>query len=298
MMDNSKTRDGFFKLYFANFKTMFLGNLFFSLPLLLAGGVVYGMALLTKQSDNMWFLGLVIPLIYPFFAGITQITKDVVKIHTKPVSAWLSFKKGLKNNAQYFVLYGILIYVTFIISYYSLIFYYKMALMDKIFYVPLFVAVLITLFLLFMTFSLPILTVTMKLELRYYFKNSALMAIGELPMNFYILITTCVLISACFTLSMMTPYPVLGISIMIFSFFLLLPTGISYCSVYRLYPKIEDVFDLTEKEKSKEFPLKPIAVVPTDDDGNPIDLNNNTTSDGYVFVNGMMIKKSQTKNNT
>ncbi|MBQ7522097.1 MAG: hypothetical protein IJU14_04360, partial [Clostridia bacterium] len=193
----------------------------------------------------------------------------------------------------YFILYGILLYLAFIISYYSLIFYYRMAVAEKLFYIPLFVAVIITLFVIFMSFSLPILTVTLNLELRHYFKNAALMAIGELPMNLYVLVTTCMLISACFTVSVMTPYAVTGFIVIGVTLFLVLPTGISYCSVYRLYPKIEDVFALAEREKNQNFPIKPVAVVPTDDDGNPISVDNNSNSDDYVFVNGMMIKKSQ-----
>ncbi len=286
-------KDGFFKLYFLNFKTMFLGNVFFSVPLIICGGIVYGISLFIRQSENLWFLGLIIPLVYPFFSGVTQITKDVVNSRQKSVSAWQSFRKGLKNNYKYFILYGILLYLAFIISYYSLIFYYRMAVAEKLFYIPLFVAVIITLFVIFMSFSLPILTVTLNLELRHYFKNAALMAIGELPMNLYVLVTTCMLISACFTVSVMTPYAVTGFIVIGVTLFLVLPTGISYCSVYRLYPKIEDVFALAEREKNQNFPIKPVAVVPTDDDGNPISVDNNSNSDDYVFVNGMMIKKSQ-----
>ena len=293
MIEKNYQRQGFFKLYFANFKTMFVGNLLFSVPLIVFGAIIYVLALLTHQTKNIWFLGLIIPLVYPFFSGVTQITKDIVRIPSRPVSAVKSFRKGMKNNFLYFLLYGVLLYIAFLISYYSLLFYYKMALTESMFYIPLFVAVLISLFLLFMSFSLPILTVTLKLKLRYYFKNAALMAIGELPMNFYVLITTCVLLSACFTISVLTPYFMTGLFVIGVSLFLILPTGISYCSVYRLYPKIEDVFNLIEQEKNKDFPLRPIAVVPTDDDGNPITVDNTANENGYVFVNGRMIKKSQ-----
>ena len=193
-----------------------------------------------------------------------------------------AYKKGLKNNFRLFLLYGVFIYMAFIVSYYSILLYFKIALQNTIFFVPLFIAVLIALFLLFMSFSLPILTVTFRLELKYYLKNAALMAIGELPMNFYILVTTFVLISGCVTFSFITSNVILGIIVII----------LNINHIYRLYPKIEDLFELN---KENDFPTSPVAVpTPTDDEGNPIMPEiSSDDKDGYVFVNGMMIKKSQ-----
>lgn len=289
-MASKNKKPGFFSLYFSNFKLMLIGNLLFSVPMIISFALVYGIAFLLKQTDNMLIIGLVMVFVYPFFSGITQITKDVVAGGNKNFSALESYKKGLKNNFKPFVAYGIFIYIAFIVSYYSIVLYFKIAMQNTIFFVPLFIAVLIALFLLFVSFSLPILTVTFKLELRYYLKNAALMAIGELPLNFYIAVTSFVLVSACITFSFLTSNFILGIIVIILSVFLILPTGISYCAVYRLYPKIEDLFELNTED---DFPATPVAV-PTDDEGNPIVPEiSSKDKDGYVFVNGMMIKKSQ-----
>lgn len=288
MTDNNKEL-GFFKLYFENFKTMLVGNLLFSVPLLVSIGIIYGLALLLGQSENILFLALAIIPAYPFYSGITQITKDTVRIKgfVRPVEA---FKKGLKNNFKPFALYGVLLYFAFIISYFSISLYIQFATTNWIFYIPLFMTGVVALFLLFISFSIPILTVTLDLKLKHYFKNSALMAMGELPMNFYVLVTTFALLVACVSIPLITGNVILGIIILIIAVFLILPTGISYCSVYRLYPKIEKLFELEEKDESP-FPTMPVAVS-TDDNGIPI-TNNNGNDEGYVFVNGMMIKKSQ-----
>ncbi len=289
-MASKNKKPGFFSLYFSNFKLMLIGNLLFSVPMIISFALVYGIAFLLKQTDNMLIIGLVMVFVYPFFSGITQITKDVVAGGNKNFSALESYKKGLKNNFKPFVAYGIFIYIAFIVSYYSIVLYFKIAMQNTIFFVPLFIAVLIALFLLFVSFSLPILTVTFKLEFKYYLKNAALMAIGELPLNFYIAVTSFVLVSACITFSFLTSNFILGIIVIILSVFLILPTGISYCAVYRLYPKIEDLFELNTED---DFPATPVAV-PTDDEGNPILPEiSSKDKDGYVFVNGMMIKKSQ-----
>ena len=289
-MASKNKKPGFFSLYFSNFKLMLIGNLLFSVPMIISFALVYGMAFLLKQTDNMLIIGLVMVFVYPFFSGITQITKDVVAGGNKNFSALESYKKGLKNNFKPFVAYGIFIYIAFIVSYYSIVLYFKIAMQNTIFFVPLFIAVLIALFLLFMSFSLPILTVTFKLEFKYYLKNAALMAIGELPLNFYIAVTSFVLVSACITFSFLMNNAVLGIAVIILALLLILPTGISYCAVYRLYPKIEDLFELNTED---DFPTTPVTV-PTDDEGNPIVPEiSSKDKDGYVFVNGMMIKKSQ-----
>lgn len=289
-MASKNKKPGFFSLYFSNFKLMLIGNLLFSVPMIISFALVYGIAFLLKQTDNMLIIGLVMVFVYPFFSGITQITKDVVAGGNKNFSALESYKKGLKNNFKPFVAYGIFIYIAFIVSYYSIVLYFKIAMQNTIFFVPLFIAVLIALFLLFVSFSLPILTVTFKLEFKYYLKNAALMAIGELPLNFYIAVTSFVLVSACITFSFLMNNAVLGIAVIILALLLILPTGISYCAVYRLYPKIEDLFELNTED---DFPATPVAV-PTDDEGNPILPEiSSKDKDGYVFVNGMMIKKSQ-----
>ena len=289
-MASKNKKPGFFSLYFSNFKLMLIGNLLFSVPMIISFALVYGMAFLLKQTDNMLIIGLVMVFVYPFFSGITQITKDVVAGGNKNFSALESYKKGLKNNFKPFVVYGIFIYIAFIVSYYSIVLYFKIAMQNTIFFVPLFIAVLIALFLLFVSFSLPILTVTFKLEFKYYLKNAALMAIGELPLNFYIAVTSFVLVSACITFSFLMNNAVLGIAVIILALLLILPTGISYCAVYRLYPKIEDLFELNTED---DFPTTPVTV-PTDDEGNPIVPEiSSKDKDGYVFVNGMMIKKSQ-----
>lgn len=288
-MSTKKERLGFFKLYFKNFKVMLIGNLLFSVPLILSVALIYGLAVLLKQTDNVWFLSLVIILLYPFYSGVTQITKDVVKGGNTPVKPFEAYKKGIKNNIKYFALYGVLIYLCLIISYYSVSLYLKLASQMWIFYIPSFITVVISTFLLFISFSLPILTVTLELKLKHYFKNAALMALGELPMNFYVAITTLVLLSACFSISLLTGNIIAGVAVLLVAVLLILPTGISYCSVYRLYPKMERVFEL-EPQEEQAFPTMPVAV-PTDDEGNPI-LTHNDDGDGYVFVNGKMIKKS------
>lgn len=268
---------------------MLIGNLLFSIPLILSVALIYGLALLFKQTDNVWFLSLVVILLYPFYSGVTQITKDVVKGGKTPVKPLEAYKKGIKNNIKYFALYGVLIYLCLIVSYYSISLYLNLASQMWIFYIPSFITVVISTFLLFISFSLPILTVTLELKLKHYFKNSALMALGELPMNFYVAITTLVLLSACFSISLLTGNIIAGVSVLLVAVLLILPTGISYCSVYRLYPKMERLFEL-EPQDEQNFPTMPVAI-PTDDEGKPV-MTHNDDGEGYVFVNGKMIKKS------
>lgn len=290
-MNTKNQRLGFFKLYFKNFKIMLIGNLLFSVPLIIGVGLIYGLACLFNQTSNVWFLSLAIILVYPFYSGVTQITKDVVKGGKKIVKPFEAYKKGIKNNIKYFALYGVLIYLALIISYYSISLYLSFVSKSWVFFIPSFITVLISIFLLFMSFSLPILTVTLELKLKHYFKNAALMALGELPMNFYVAITSVVLLSGCMSVSVMSGNAIIGIIILLSAVLLILPTGLSYCSVYRLYPRMERLFELEPEEKEHSFPTMPVAA-PTDDEGNPIHTYSDD-EEGYVFVNGRMIKKSQ-----
>lgn len=293
-MITKKERPGFFKLYFKNFKVMLIGNILFSVPLIVAIVLICVLAYAFKQLDNVWFLSLAIVLFFPFYSGVTQITKDVVKGGKKTIKPLQAYKKGIKNNIKYFALYGVLIYLCVVTSYYSVSLYLNLASQSWIFYIPAFVAVLISIFLLFMSFSLPILTVTLELKLKYYFKNAALMALGELPINFYTAITSMALFVACLTIAILSGNVIIGTIILLLEVLLILPTGISYCAVYRLYPKMEKLFELEIQDEEKRFPKMPVAV-PTDDEGNPIHTHNDD-GEGYVFVNGKMIKKSLANN--
>lgn len=290
-MTDTNQKPGFFKLYFKNFKPMLVGNLLFAVPVILAVALIYGIASLINQTNNLWFMALILPLVYPFYSGVTQITKDIVRNTKEKIKPVELYKKGIKNNFWYFALYGVIIYVSLIISYYSIVIYFKLATSSWVFYIPLFVTVLIALFILFMSFSIPILTVTLELKLKHYFKNSALMAFGELPMNFYVAVTSLMLISGCLSVPLYTGDVIIGAVVLSAALVLILPTGISYCAVYRLYPKIDRLFEIESKESEKSFPTMPVAV-PTDDEGNPI-RKNSDDDESYVFVNGMMIKKSQ-----
>ncbi|MEE0857964.1 MAG: hypothetical protein U0M12_00610 [Acutalibacteraceae bacterium] len=290
-MTDTNQRPGFFKLYFKNFKPMLVGNLLFAVPAILAVALIYCIAKLINQTTNLWLMALVIPLVYPFYSGVTQITKDIVRNSKEKIKPVELYKKGVKNNFWYFALYGIILYVSLIISYYSIVIYFKLATSSWIFYIPLFVTILIALFILFMSFSIPILTVTLELKLKHYFKNSVLMAFGELPMNFYVAVTSMVLISGCLSVPLYTGDVRIGIIVLLIALVLILPTGISYCSVYRLYPKMERLFEIEPKDEEKSFPTMPVAV-PTDDEGNPIHKISDDDEE-YIFVNGKMIKKSQ-----
>lgn len=296
-MSTKKEQLGFFKLYFKNFKVMLVGNLLFSIPLVLSIALIYGLALLFNQTDNLWFLSLVIILIYPFYSGVTQITKDVVKGGKAPVEPVKAFKKGIKNNIKYFALYGILMYVCLIVSYYSISLYLKLSENSIIFFIPSFLTVMISVFLLFMSFSLPLLTVTIELKLKHYFKNAALMALGELFKNIYVSVTTIALLTGCISISLLMGNAIAGIIFLLLAVVLILPTGISYLAVYRLYPRMEKLFELEPPQDEKEehtFPTMPVAT-PTDDEGNPIRTHSDD-GEGYVFVNGRMIKKSLANN--
>ena len=94
-MASKNKKTGFFSLYFKNFRLMLIGNLLFSVPMVISIALVYGIAFLLGQTDNMLIIGLVTIPVYPFFSGVTQITKDIVAENGKNISAFEAYKKGL-----------------------------------------------------------------------------------------------------------------------------------------------------------------------------------------------------------
>lgn len=282
-------------VFFGNFGTIILTNLIFAVPIAVSFGIL--LAFYFTIGISIPILLLPIVLCFPFFAGVTLVTRDLTK--GKKVNVWQTFLKGVKDNFKSFIIHGILIYLATMISYFSLIFYYQAAVtLNAYLYFMFGIALLLTIFIAMASLYVPVISVTLDLKNRYVYKNSALMALGELPINLLTLLCVGVFGLIIFSISFLTPNYIVGIVVIAILAVILGPSGISLIINLNVFPKVEKMLIADNKDKEtvkddsyKEEETKEEQVIPKE-----VVEQASKSDDEYIFYNGKMIKRSQIKN--
>ena len=180
---NAVALTGFFSSLFHNLPRLLLTNVLFALPFAVIFGIFFLINTLTGINSMFIYFLTIIPL-FPFYAGVTQVTSHMVR-GEENVDVFSNFIGGIKENLLRFLIHGVMMYAAVFISYYSIVLYLGLGLKNGMFYVPLVICILIAIFFLFMFFYVPPMTVTFDIKMKDIYKNSALMTIGELKHNLF-----------------------------------------------------------------------------------------------------------------
>lgn len=286
-----------FTCLFKRYPTLLMANLLFAVVLAVSALIVW---LIGKyvMPLNIFFQLLPILICMPFYAGITQVTREVVRgKQIKPIE---TFMKGLKNNFRQFLIHGVIMYLAVLIDYFSIVFYYAAAKTNGMFYFLFGFCLLVMLFLVFLFFYVPLITVTIDQKLRHIYKNAALMAIWELPANLCALLGIFVLTAVVSTVFMLTGSYTANLIIACVLAVLVVPAYVSTIINYFTFPKIEEVLILgqkeTEKGKEQEKKEAPSQTLEEELENDPetesLLREKAKGSEEYVFHNGRMIKRS------
>lgn len=287
----------FFSGYIKNFGKIFLTNAIFAVPVVLFSVGFYYLNVLS--GINMWFvMFLPIIFVFPFFAGVTLITRNMVRGDDR-VPVFKLFFKGLKDNFLQFFVHGILLYIAFFLCYISITMYWDMAQTNGIFYVTLGVTVIITLALLFAFYNLPVMTVTFDLPLKHIYKNSFLMSFGELKNNFFATLGLFLLCLCCVTVFLSTTNSITFIITSLIVGLLIIPATASYIINFYVYEDMENLManktekeeeikrQLEEKRTGVKIPRQPVEKL----DFSQLDLDERKDGEEYLFFNGKMMKR-------
>lgn len=294
----------FLQLFFENFKRIFISNILFSIPSAIIVSILYFInKTFLSPNTNIIILGLSIFLCYPFYGGVTQVVRDIITEQEKE-STFKTFVKGLKENWKSFLLHGLFIYLGLLISLYSGFFYYALAKTNSIGYFFLGFCILIFLAILFMSFYLPIMSVSFNLKLKDIYKNSALMTFGEFKNNIFALISIIIIgafLSGLFILS--TSINLITTIVILLLLLLVIPGTMSFCINYFVYYGMANII-LSKDEKAKEIQRKIDAKRSGKKDEDEkedlvkafsnINIEEEKKSDGdeYIFKDGKMVKRS------
>ncbi|MGN0462667.1 MAG: hypothetical protein ACI4HZ_09515 [Ruminococcus sp.] len=290
------TFENLVSIYFRKFYKIVFTNLLFAVPTVAVGVILY---FLTKPLGEI--LSLVISMLtvvicYPLYAGVTLVTRNLGR--GEDVKVLECFFGGIADNCKKFLVHSIFLYFIFTIGIFSFTFYSRMAVaLGGIMYVLLITMILIALWLMFMFYYVPLMTVTFDLSLKNIYKNSALMAIGELKVNFVTLFSVLIFTAICATplifsagnaVAVIVITAVMLIAVYPASYSLFTGFFIQDTMMMMVTGRGDEVHDI----KSTEEKLAKLRNE-TKDDLENIDIEKVKNSrDEYIFHNGKMIKRT------
>ena len=290
------TFENLVSIYFRKFYKIFFTNLLFAVPTVAVGVILY---FLTKPLGEI--LSLVISMLtvvicYPLYAGVTLVTRNLGRGEDVKVSE--SFLGGIADNYKKFLVHSIILYFILTIGIFSFTFYSRMAVaLGGIMYVLLITMILIALWIMFMFYYVPLMTVTFDLSLKNIYKNSALMAIGELKVNFVTLFSVLIFTAICATplifsagnaVAVIVITAVMLIAVYPASYSLITGFFIQDTMMMMVTGRGDEVHDI----KSTEEKLAKLRNE-TKDDLENIDIEKVKNSrEEYIFHNGKMIKRT------
>lgn len=297
-MERTKLRiTKFFIGYFKNFHKILFSNFLFAVPLVVFSLIFYFIN--TLSGLNLSFIALLpVIFIFPFFAGITLITRNIVKEDAE-IPVLKLFFKGIKENFLYFLIHGIVLYCAVFFCYTSITLYWNLAHSNGIFYFAFGIAIIITILLLFIFYNISVMTVTFDLSLKNIYKNCALMAFGELKNNFFCTLGLFLLFIVCATVFFAAPNVIVLITVMIAVIIFIVPSTASYIMNFYVYEDMESIItDSASKSNEIQQQIKEVrenhggSVTENEKvDFSNLDLDETKDGDEYLYFNGKMIKR-------
>ncbi len=290
----------FFNLYFLKFKEILLANLMFSFFTIIAAAYVFLIYKLLGGFSVIVSAAAIIPL----NAGMGGIAQVCRYIYTgKKFSVPKAFFDGVKENILKCILHGIVFYIFFAVCYLSVMLYYNGTKNNVLFWVPLVITGIVCLFLLFASYYLNIMTVTIDIKLRPLYRNCLLFSFGELKNNFLATIALLIFSAVIFAAIVIFFNPVyVAVMLMLLSL-LIIPSTVQYIITFYVYDGMINILDESRKDKKQEKPdeNKNKKTVIEKSEAEELSEVVSDTKDEYIFHNGRMIKRSEVEkqlNNT
>ncbi len=303
MADTEKTKLGitkFFTAYFKNFSKIIYANVIFAVPLVIFFMLFYflGQAINFK---NIIILCLTVIFVMPFYAGLTLVTRNMVR-GDDYIPVFKTFLKGIKENGLIFLLHGAVLYCAILFSYFSIMLYGNLAQQNTMFYAVMILCIIVSILFLFMFFNLPLMTVTFDISIKDTYKNCALMTFGEIKNNFLALIGVFLLGIFCLSFLIVSGTALWVIILTILFVVCLVPASMSFIINYAEYKDMMNL--LVSKEQRKHEIEREILYKKNPnlkkqdearkfrDDFSDVVIDENEDGDEYIFHNGKMVKRS------
>lgn len=282
-----------FSIYFKNLPKLLLANLLFAVPFVLFTGL-FNFLGSKLQVMSIFVALLCVVFVTPFFAGITLVTRNLVRDESVTSIVKLFFK-GIKENYKKFIFHGIVLYFAVLACYFSVALYWNLSKTSGLFYLPLVLTSIITLACVFAFYYIPVMTVTLDLPLKYIYKNSFLFSFGEFKNNLFATVGLFILFLIGAT-TFLSVWWLLLIFIVLF-----LPSTASFIVNFYVY---DDMMSLNESKAEKSQEIQDKIKIQNDKlhkenienvveklDFSSLDLDENKDGEEFLYFNGKMLKR-------
>ncbi|HEX3038593.1 MAG TPA: DUF624 domain-containing protein [Oscillospiraceae bacterium] len=286
----------FWQLFFRKFSKLVQLNLLFFIPTIVVCALMFGIGLLGITQRNLSVLVnsplsyLPVILISPFVAGLTMITRNFAR--EEHAFIWSDYKDAIKKNWKPFLINGFICYIFVSIMYVALRYYLAMSSQGWMYVIALSISILVAIMFLFAQYYIPVMIITLDLNLKQIYRNAFIFAVLGLWRNLMLTIIFAVLFFANFV-AFFTQIPLLiliaGTLILLIAF-----SFMSYLINFAAYPLIEKMIIKPYYEKlnapavESDDQAKLEKSVETKEDQ---DENSSSTEPEYVFIDGKLVKK-------
>lgn len=280
--------------FFSNFHRVLFTNLLFAVPSAVLFGLFYLLSSLIFKDVVIPFLMISMIPLFPFYSGVVAVCRNIAR-GDKGVPIFSTFITAVKNNFLPFLLHGLIVYIASLLSFFSISLYGSMLSQGWFFYVLLFFSILITLFLLFIAFYVPLMNITYDIPLKYVYKNSFLMAFGELKNNLFATIALAVVAAICLTITAFSGSVTVLLIVLAVLWVFILPATATFMYVFFIYDGMASMIDSKSKPEAVADDTKKVSGKPEmniEDDFSDIDIDSLSDTDDYIFHNGRMVKQS------
>lgn len=293
----------FFEILFRKFTKLVQLNLIFMIPtiavialMVLLYMVPYHFVLqLQELVIDGWATFVVpIPLIFlaPFTAGLTLVTRNFAR--EEHAFVWSDFWDAVKGNWKYFLLNGVICYVVFTMLGFAILYYYSMAGVEWLSYIPCWICLLVAVIFLFAQYYLPVMFVTFDLKFSHAYKNAMIFTLAGFGRN--ILLTA--IIAAVILIIVNVPMLNITVLVLLLLFGLFIFSFFSFLINFTIYPIINGY--LIEPYRKMQAEKEEAAGAEEDFSGLFAQLPDSEEEDvededKFVYVNGKLVKKSELK---
>ena len=297
-MTKEKTRPGFrlfAERYFGNFHRVVLTNLLFAVPSAVVFTLLYFVGDALFGDFSAAFLMLAIIPLYPFYAGVVMVMRDIAR-GDADVKVAATFFKAVRENFARFLLHGFAVCAAALISYASLSLYISLLSASAVFYIVLFFCVVITLLVLYTSFYIPLLTVTYDLKLRYIYKNSLLMSFGEIVNNLRATLALALVMLIFLSVVIFSRSVIMLVSVLAAMWALFLPATFTFSYCFFIYGGMAQIMSKKSEIAASGVKGSQPRSDPADklsaDDFADVDVSKLRDTDDFIFHNGRMIRQS------
>ena len=267
----------YFELLGRKFFPLLRLNLLFLIPVIIAAALVF---LIGTTGVVLYVACIPLILLAPFLGGLTYVTRN----YTREEHAFIlsDFWDTAKSNWKQLMIHCIITYLFIVIMDISIRFYSLQAITQgrPFFYIPLVICLIFCIVFLFMQYYIPLMIITLELNLKAIYKNAWILSLAGFKQNFLVtlvLLLFFVLMVFLCVLSIPTMLIALLLCVLIlFSF-------ISFTINFAVYPNIEKYLIKPYYQKQEENEEG-------EDQAEEESLSKKQSE--YVYENGKLIKKS------